>query len=598
MMRNFVCGRRARSSFQRLLYLCFLTCVFIFISSQFKNPHLDARVVPPAESDGKPIVLESPSVQQAPGKSVLAAPVQVSDRVQSDTLQKTIRNEPYPKLSSQGKFIPQRRIIHLDLKGAPYKPEFFPVLFSFFNRLQATGVLIEWEDMFPYTGKLASAVNGNAYNLSEVEFILQEAVRHHLQIIPLVQTFGHLEWILKLKEFAHLREDSRFPQVICFPEEEAWELITSMIDQVSEVHKKYGMEFFHMGADEAYQVGICNASVARLQKEQTKERLMIWHIARTASYIKEKHPDVNVMAWHDMMVNGMESDLVEYGLTKLIQPVVWNYAEDLDVYLPRSTWMTLRPFGRVWASSAWKGADGPARYCTNSMHYVRNHESWINQLTSVYQQFDYVEGQILAGWSRYDHLAILAELLPVALPTLSMAMETVLEGRPLQGSYPVTNDLLQCTIPTDLGFFVTGCRFPGSKIYELVNDLFQRKKQLRVYRSDDYELNGWLSRVADDYSLSSHWYIDKIQPLLEMYVEPIEHIERKLRDEMSKIYFEDAVEEFIFTHMGEELEWIAQKRTTIKKISEATSFPKRPMFAKKMGKNPMKVDCKLAGQQQ
>ena len=34
-----------------------------------------------------------------------------------------INGENYPKLSPSGKFIPIRRIVHLDLKGAPYKVE-------------------------------------------------------------------------------------------------------------------------------------------------------------------------------------------------------------------------------------------------------------------------------------------------------------------------------------------------------------------------------------------------------------------------------------------------------------------------------------------
>jgi len=30
------------------------------------------------------------------------------------------------------------------------------------------GLLIEWEDMFPYKGKLANAINGDAYTMNEV----------------------------------------------------------------------------------------------------------------------------------------------------------------------------------------------------------------------------------------------------------------------------------------------------------------------------------------------------------------------------------------------------------------------------------------------
>ncbi|PIO67862.1 hypothetical protein TELCIR_10376 [Teladorsagia circumcincta] len=34
----------------------------------------------------------------------------------------------------------------------------------------------------------------------------------NLEVIPLVQTFGHLEWILKYEEFRKYRDDDRYPQ--------------------------------------------------------------------------------------------------------------------------------------------------------------------------------------------------------------------------------------------------------------------------------------------------------------------------------------------------------------------------------------------------
>lgn len=35
-----------------------------------------------------------------------------------------------------------------------------------------------------------------------------------LEVIPLVQTFGHMEWILKYEEFRKYRESDSFPQVL------------------------------------------------------------------------------------------------------------------------------------------------------------------------------------------------------------------------------------------------------------------------------------------------------------------------------------------------------------------------------------------------
>lgn len=244
--------------------------------------------------------------------------------------------------------------------------------------------------MFPYTGKLYEALNGDAYSLMDVERILQSAKDNQLDVIPLVQTFGHLEWILKLEKFKYLREDQRYPQVICFANDEAFEIIKDMIDQVSAIHKKYGMNFFHMGADEAFHVGFCKETKEQISKEGSKQRVMLWHISRIAKYIKTTH-SVTVLAWHDMFGHVKKSDLKLYEMTDVLEPVLWSYAEHLEEILFSSDWDTLKPFQNVWGSSAFKGADGPMKYSSNPMHYIKNHESWILQMTKEYSKFDYFQ---------------------------------------------------------------------------------------------------------------------------------------------------------------------------------------------------------------
>lgn len=41
-------------------------------------------------------------------------------------------------------------------------------ILGFVKNLNFNGILLEWEDMFPFTGKLASAINLNAYTVKEV----------------------------------------------------------------------------------------------------------------------------------------------------------------------------------------------------------------------------------------------------------------------------------------------------------------------------------------------------------------------------------------------------------------------------------------------
>lgn len=108
----------------------------------------------------------------------------------------------------------RNRIFHWDLKGAPPKLPYFKLIFEMIaTRFGATGILLEYEDMFPWEGELAVVRNRNAYSSDDVRQILAWANEFKLDIIPLVQTFGHLEWILKYEQFAKYRQDERYPQV-------------------------------------------------------------------------------------------------------------------------------------------------------------------------------------------------------------------------------------------------------------------------------------------------------------------------------------------------------------------------------------------------
>ena len=47
-----------------------------------------------------------------------------------------------------------------------------------------------------------------------MDLIQSAAKSHNLDIIPLIQTFGHMEWLLKLREFELYRDDLTSPMVI------------------------------------------------------------------------------------------------------------------------------------------------------------------------------------------------------------------------------------------------------------------------------------------------------------------------------------------------------------------------------------------------
>ncbi|KAK6057505.1 hypothetical protein COOONC_04982 [Cooperia oncophora] len=187
-------------------------------------------------------------------------------------------------------------IVHFDLKGAPPRPSYFKQLLTIVSDLGADGVLIEWEDMFPYAGALGRIKNGNAYSVDETLDILQHAHSLGLSVTPLVQTVGHLEWILKTEEFARLRENTSFPMVACIGNDETQALILDSIHQVMTLHSKVQMSDIHIGADEVFQMGQCDADrkLLPVKYHNSTKRLVFDYIRTVATNITKTFPKSQV----------------------------------------------------------------------------------------------------------------------------------------------------------------------------------------------------------------------------------------------------------------------------------------------------------------
>jgi len=72
-------------------------------------------------------------------------------------------------IGPDGPRAPAERLVHLDLKGAPPKLSFLKQLLPMLRALGATGLLIEYEDMFPYSGVLQPLAAHNAYKEDELK---------------------------------------------------------------------------------------------------------------------------------------------------------------------------------------------------------------------------------------------------------------------------------------------------------------------------------------------------------------------------------------------------------------------------------------------
>uniref|UniRef100_A0A1I7X3E5 beta-N-acetylhexosaminidase n=1 Tax=Heterorhabditis bacteriophora TaxID=37862 RepID=A0A1I7X3E5_HETBA len=162
--------------------------------------------------------------------------------------------------------------------------------------------------MFPWIGEIEIVRNTDVYSLTDVKTILNEARKLNLDVIPLVQTFGHLEWLLKFEEFRKFRENDTYPQVLCLGDEDAVAIVKEALKQVIDVHKEYGIPFFHIGADEAFEV-LLNIILLKL-----------------ADFYPIKF---RILVWHDMLKDFDGLIIKKLGLGELVEPVVWDYSENI-----------------------------------------------------------------------------------------------------------------------------------------------------------------------------------------------------------------------------------------------------------------------------
>lgn len=155
------------------------------------------------------------------------------------------------------------RGIHLDLK---YQVPNKAYLTEWTKRLPGYGInaiLIEYEDTFPFKSYPFLAAK-DAFKPDELKRYLATARDAGLTVIPLVQTYAHLEFALTHMELAHLREKPEIQAKICARKKESVDFVKALLADVLEYHKEDA--FFHLGGDEVWHTSWCDACAKRIEE--------------------------------------------------------------------------------------------------------------------------------------------------------------------------------------------------------------------------------------------------------------------------------------------------------------------------------------------
>lgn len=217
---------------------------------------------------------------------------------------------------------------YLDMRGIYPK---FENLLRYIEEMAAyklNTLVIEYEDKLPRARKDLCHPT-DALTPEQHRRLLEVARENFIDIIPLQQSFGHLEYVLKLPEYQHLREIPEAPGEMCPLREGAYELAASLLEETARLHPD--SRYLHLGCDEVWSLGQsdeCKAS------GKSRGRIAIEYINRLAEKVVTlgKIPIV----WHDMMADvwrgGEMGEAGNYDdlalLNKNLVVAIWLYSPD------------------------------------------------------------------------------------------------------------------------------------------------------------------------------------------------------------------------------------------------------------------------------
>jgi glycosyl hydrolase family 20 len=169
---------------------------------------------------------------------------------------------------------------------------------------------IEWE-ICP------DANSPDAFSKSEFREILNTSEELGFCNIPLLQTFGHAQYVLKHQKYAYLRELPEEISQYCPSNPKLIPFLKRWIDEYLELFSN--CKVFHLGADEARFLGSCQKCADKVEQTSVSE-LYINHIEQVSYYLSAK--GVRPAIWGDMILAHPEA------LNKLSRDIMifdWNY---------------------------------------------------------------------------------------------------------------------------------------------------------------------------------------------------------------------------------------------------------------------------------
>lgn len=292
--------------------------------------------------------------------------------------------------------------MHLDLRVQALPRKALSALAREVAALGLNTLMIEWEGTYPFE-KHPLISNEYAYTREELTSFIAECAGWGVEVIPLQQCFGHVEYILEHPPYAALRESrSDICQLCPCKGKEALALFEELFRDIASTHPS---PYIHIGGDETYLLGHCPECRAKAEKEG-KSKLYVDYFKQVAELIVKlgKRP----LLWADMLLKNPDA---AKGMPKECIFVDWNYGWEPNYF---GDLEHLKGEFEFWGA--------PALRCHPDNHSITGWETHFNNLRDFipFARTAGYQGMILTSWStsgiygyHWEMPGDLLELLPM-----------------------------------------------------------------------------------------------------------------------------------------------------------------------------------------
>ncbi|HRE52756.1 MAG TPA: beta-N-acetylhexosaminidase [Flavitalea sp.] len=175
------------------------------------------------------------------------------------------------------------RFIHWDTKHHQDRMETLKRYMDWAALFKINMIAFEIEDKYEYPRHPIIGAPG-AFTKKEMHELTAYAHARYIQLVPNVQAPAHMAYVLKHKEFEHLKSDGSNYQA-CMCDEEAMNLILDMYQDM--IDATPGVNYFFVSTDEVYYAGMC-AKCQKEYNEENRSQMVVDYINRVHKWFAER----------------------------------------------------------------------------------------------------------------------------------------------------------------------------------------------------------------------------------------------------------------------------------------------------------------------